>query len=118
MNTHIILIPLTRAPPIQHPPPRIIRHRRRRRRHPRPSASIIPPRLRAKPRAPGLVEAQIQRLVRAHLPIGAVVLLVAEGGGGREEEGGEDHEGDEGEAEEEEGVGGEFAAVEDSDACA
>lgn len=44
------------------------------------------------------------------------MVLVAQCGGGSEEEGGRDHERDEGETEEEEGVGGELTAVEGPDA--
>lgn len=56
--------------------------------------------------------------MRAHLPVLPVVVLVAERGGGGEEEGRHDHERDEGEAEEEEGVCGQLATVEDPDALA
>jgi len=103
---HIILIPLSRSTLHDDPPPWVVDD--------------------TGAGTDGLCEGTSQRWAQAqipgffggHLPVPPVVVLVPEGGGGGEEEGGGDHEGDEGEAKEEEGVGGQLAAVEDADALA
>lgn len=60
---------------------------------------------------PPLVLANAQLLVLCQLSHLAVMAFVAQGGGGREEEGAEQHGGDEGQAEEREGMSGEEDAV-------
>jgi hypothetical protein len=103
---HIILIPLRRSTLHDDPPPWVVNDT---------SASTNG---LCKGAAQRWAQAQIPGFFGRHLPVPPVVVLVTEGGGGGEQERGSDHEGDEGEAEEEEGVGCQLTAVEDANALA
>ena len=98
-ETHVILIFLAHAPFTHHPPSRIIV---------RLLDLPIPVDIPSSDRIP-----QTQRLGGAQLAVAAVVFLVPQRGGRGQQERRDHHEGDEGQAEEQEWVARDLAPVDD-----